>query len=264
MQIKARIRQSFGSASGSYDNVASLQKDAGKTLLQRVGRLEQYRTIADLGCGTGFLVDELVKRADCNAGQIVALDIAIPMLQTARRKLINNPQVSYLCADTEHLPLRAQSANLVLSNLAFQWCGDLGKAFCEIRRLLKPGGRFYFTIFGPSTLQELKSAWRTVDCYGHVNSFFGASELHELLQAAQFSRIELESRAVVSSYGSVWELMYELKYLGARTVVAGGAKHLTRKTAMQRMIGAYPKQNDSGMILATFEVITVSATVAAD
>jgi malonyl-CoA O-methyltransferase len=209
----------------------------------------------DLGCGTGFLINEILKQKSGTPEQIIALDIAAPMLQTIRNKLKNSHSVTYLCADAEFLPLKSQSIDLVISSLAFQWCGNLEKAFSDVKRILKPEGRFVFTTFGTSTLYELKRAWQEVDDYSHVNTFYSAAQLADFLNQAGFQQVELETRSYISTYESVWELMSELKQLGAHTVIAGCNKHFTSKTAMQRMICAYQKQDKNGLVPATFEVI---------
>jgi malonyl-CoA O-methyltransferase len=258
MSAKVKIKQSFADASASYDSVALLQRKVGSNLLQRVGVIGQHNTVVDLGCGTGFLTGELIKQAICPPEQIIALDIAFPMLQAARNKLINNHSVAYLCADAELLPFQPQSVDLVVSNLAFQWCGNLEKTFGDIKRILKPEGRFFFTTFGAHTLNELKSAWQEVDDYAHVNAFYNAAQLQNFLQQAGFHQVEVETCSYTSIYESVWELMAELKQLGAHTVIAGCNKRLTSRSAMQRMISAYQKQDENGLIPATFEVITVT------
>ncbi len=258
MLAKNKIKQSFATAAIAYDSVALLQRNVGGSLLQRIGTVGQVDTVVDLGCGTGFLTYGLLEQASQKPRHVIALDIAVPMLQTARSKLHNHHSVSYLCADAEHLPVQPQSVDLAVSNLSFQWC-NLEKAFRDTKRILKPGGRFVFTTFGASTLHELKSAWKEVDDYKHVNTFYNDAQLTDLLQAAGFQQIELDTKPYISIYESVWDLMSELKQLGAHTVMEGCNKRLTTKAKMQRMICAYQKQDDNGLVPATFEVITASA-----
>ena len=259
MLTKTKIKQSFEIASADYDSVALLQRSVGKRLLEIVGTTDHYATIVDIGCGTGFLINKLTAQQTQSSTQAIALDIALPMLKIARNKLKNNALVAFLCADAECLPLRSQSVDLLISNLAFQWCGNLEKAFGDIKRILQPEGQFAFTIFGTDTLHELKSAWQAVDGYAHVNSFYNESQLMALLQQAGFQQIKLENRTYISTYESVWDLMAELKQLGANTVIAGRNKSLTTKAKMQRMICAYQKQDKNGLVPATFEVLTVTA-----
>ena len=257
MLIKNKVKQSFAAASSAYDSVALLQQRVGATLLQRIVVDETFGTVVDLGCGTGFLLEGLIRQTACLPEQLIALDIAFPMLQMARHKLKN--KATYLCGDVDTLSFLPQSVDAVLSNLAFQWCVNLEKTFAGIKQILKPGGMFYFTIFGQQTLHELKTAWKEVDDYTHVNSFCSEALLIAYLQQGGFQQIMPETQTYVSTYKSVWDLMTELKQLGAHTVLEGSNKQLTSRAAMQGMIAAYQGQNVGGLIPATFEVITVSA-----
>ncbi|MCK9619309.1 MAG: malonyl-ACP O-methyltransferase BioC [Methylobacter sp.] len=253
---KAKIRQSFAAASVTYDGVAALQRTVGKELLDIIAAGSLTGTLLELGCGTGFLTSGLLK----SGRPIVALDIALPMLQVTRTKLAGTPHVFYVCADAEQLPLNGQIADSVFSNLALQWCTNLEAVFTDIKRVLKPGGRLVFSTFGPQTLQELKSAWAEVDGYNHVNEFYSEQQLIRFLQLAGYTEIKIETKLYISSYGSVLDLMKELKQIGAHNVIAGRNKSITTKTQMQRMIAAYQKHRSGDRIPATFEVIMVSAS----
>ncbi|ESS72314.1 malonyl-[acyl-carrier protein] O-methyltransferase BioC [Methyloglobulus morosus KoM1] len=261
MRVKTKIKQSFAMASTTYDSVALLQQKVGGQLIQRIGNVGRLDTVIDIGCGTGFVVNEILGRKHVVPEQIVALDIALPMLLLARSKLKNNNKVTFLCADAEYLPLQAQSADLVISNLAFQWCNNLEKTLADIKRILRSEGQFYFTTFGQQTLSELRYAWQEVDDYAHVNTFVSAGQLTDYLYQVGFKQVEVETCTYISTYESVWDLMAELKQWGAHTVLEGCNKQLTRKSAMQRMICAYQQQDKNGLVSATFEVITAAARV---
>jgi len=253
---KAKIRQSFAAASVTYDGVAALQRTVGKELLGIIATGSQAGTLLDLGCGTGFLTSGLLR----TAWPVIALDIALPMLQVTRTKLTGTPDVCYVCADAEQLPLAGQIVDGVYSNLALQWCVNLEAVFTDIKRVLKPGGRLVFSTFGPQTLQELKSAWAEVDDYNHVNEFYSEQQLSRFLRLAEYAEIKIETKQYISNYGSVLELMKELKQIGAHNVIAGRNKSVTTKTQMRRMIAAYEKHQSGDQIDATFEVIMVSAS----
>lgn len=253
---KAKIKQSFAAASATYDGVADLQRTVGKTLLNIAGSESVAGTLLDLGCGTGFLTSGLL----ANSTSIVALDIALPMLQVTRTKLATTQNVSYICADAEQLPLAEKIVDGVFSNLALQWCVNLGAVFADIKRVLRPDGQLVFSIFGPQTLQELKSAWAAADDYRHVNDFYSGQQLTHFLRQAGFTKIAIEIRLYNPNYDSVWALMRELKHIGAHNVMAGRNQNITTKAQMQRMIAAYEQHRVGGRVPATFEVIMVKAS----
>ena len=253
---KGKVRQAFAAASLTYDGVAGLQRVVGRALLSSIEADSLSGSVLDLGCGTGFLTREIL--AFPGDRRVLALDIALPMLQMARAKLMGSV-VGYVCADAERLPLKASSIDNVYSNLALQWCRHLMAVFTDIRRVLKPGGRLVFTTFGPQTLQELKAAWADVDQYDHVNEFYSAGELRHFLERAGFTEVRVIGKVYTSTYSSVMTLMRELKHIGAHNVTAGRNKRLTTRTQMQAMMNAYEKQGTDAWISATYEVITVLA-----
>lgn len=254
---KAKIRQSFAAASVTYDGVAELQRTVGKALLDTGDNNENPAgTLLDLGCGTGFLTARLLARTR----SIIALDIALPMLQVTRTKLADTANVGYVCADAEQLPLAGQTVEGVFSNLALQWCVNLEGVFADIKRVMKPGGRLVFSIFGPQTLQELKAAWAEADNYNHVNDFYSERQLRYFLRQAGYAEIVIETKVYISSYDSVLALMKELKHIGAHNMIAGRNKNITTRTTLQRMVAAYERHRTGGQIPATFEVIMITAS----
>jgi malonyl-CoA O-methyltransferase len=256
---KIKIQRSFANASLTYDGVAKLQRMVGKALLLLVDANKINGTLLDLGCGTGFLTGELIRHSSYE--NMIALDIAMPMLHATQNKLIDHNSINYICADAEHLPFAAESIDGIFSNLALQWCSNLEAVFTDIKRTLKPEGQLVFSTFGSQTLQELKSAWSTVDSYHHVNAFYNQAQINQHLKQAGFTNIKIKSTVFTSRYDSVWTLMKELKHLGAQHVIVGRNNKTTTKTAMQKMIAAYEKHKVSDQIPATFEVISVIAKV---
>ena len=59
-----------------------------------------------------------------------------------------------IVGDEESLPFRAESLDLVVSALAFQFTDDLPGAFAQIRRALKPDGLFLAALLGGDTLDR--------------------------------------------------------------------------------------------------------------
>lgn len=257
MQLdKAKIRQSFAAASVTYDGVAALQRTVGKALLAMADSGSLGGDVLDVGCGTGFLTSEL----QVYTQSLIALDIALPMLQVARSKLADAENVSYICADAEQLPLAGHVVDGVFSNLALQWCVNIEAVFTEMKRVLKPGGRLVFSTFGPQTLQELKAAWAAVDGFNHVNEFYSEAQLRHCLLQAGYGEITIEPRIYLPRYASVLALMQELKHIGAHNVMAGRNKNITTKAHMRQMMTAYERHRNGGFIPATFEVFMVRAS----
>lgn len=254
---KRKVRQSFAAAAAGYDKLASLQRQVGWDLLRRFPLSGQEQVILDLGCGTGFLTRQLA--ADSSGQQLLALDIALPMLAASRR---NYPAMSaqYVCGDAEKLPFADNSIDRIYSNLALQWTQDLSATLAAFQRVLKNRGSLVFATFGPQTLVELKAAWAAVDDYAHVNEFHAGAEIALFLQQAGFGGINVTSALYRSEYPDVENLMRELKGIGAHNVNRRRNPRPTTKTQLQQMINHYARQGAG--IVASYEIIFVQAETA--
>ncbi|OUR87377.1 malonyl-[acyl-carrier protein] O-methyltransferase BioC [Gammaproteobacteria bacterium 42_54_T18] len=257
---KHAIAKSFGNAAKSYDNVAGLQQRVGNVLLGFVRdsmSRESAPKVLDLGCGTGYVMSQLVDDSEL----MFALDIAEGMLGVAKFGMSENGKanksIHYICADAEAIPLKENSVDLVVSNFAIQWCPDRQVLLEEIARVLVPGGRFVFSMPGADTLHELKTSWQQADpSHTHVNQF---CEMDELATDVQHSPLQIEvlqSQVEIMRYNKLQELTHELKALGAHNVTDGRARQLTGKNTLKRLVSAYDEFRDiEGMLPATWNVI---------
>ncbi|MDD2761575.1 MAG: malonyl-ACP O-methyltransferase BioC [Methylomonas sp.] len=253
---KGKIRRAFAAAASGYDGAAALQRKVGLELLRRFPLGRKSGRVLDVGCGTGFLTCLLDTAL---AGQqLIALDLALPMLQTSRSKQ-PDMEAYYLCADAEKLPLARSCVSQIYSNLALQWTQDLATTFSGFKQVLEPGGVLVFATFGPATLCELKSAWAAVDSYTHVNTFHSVAAIDALLSAAGFRDIRVSSLMYRWSYPTVLDLMRELKDMGAHNVNSGRKPKPTTKAQLQQMMIHYREQMPGLDIVASYEIIFVKA-----
>ncbi len=93
--------------------------------------------VLDLGAGTGDLSRELRRGG---ARLVAGADFAGPMLRRARAKL--GPETAdWLQADALQLPFADESFDAVASAFVLRNLVDLPRAFAEMLRVLRPGGR---------------------------------------------------------------------------------------------------------------------------
>src|SRR5262249_54052774 len=160
----------------TYDAAAGLQAQVAHELLTRLQAFGlQPRVVLDLGSGTGRTTRELKRRFP--RATVIALDLAPGMLREAQRHQLRWPRFARVCGDAQRVALKGECVDLVFSSLMLQWCEPLDAAFGEVRRVLRSGGFFAFSTFGPATLSELRSAWAQADGHNHVNHFI---DMHDV------------------------------------------------------------------------------------
>lgn len=251
---KRLARRSFSRSATTYDQTAVLQRQVGGELVER---LELFRIrpkrILDLGCGTGRVTEALLRRYP--KAQVIALDIALPMVRhTARRGgWLRRPRA--VCADGERLPFRDDGFDLIVSNLMLQWCTDLEQTFQGLFQVLRPGGLFLFATFGPDTLKELRVSWAAADRHPHVHEFPDMHDVGDALVRSRFVNPVLDVDRMTLTYPDVRALMRDLKQIGAHNAAQGRSRGLTGKGRLRTMIQAYEQYRREGLLPASYEVV---------
>ena len=251
-----QVRRAFGRAARTYSQHAALQREVEDRLLER---LEYYSgqpaRVLDIGCGPGRGSEALRKRFA--SAQVIALDVALPMLRMIKRGWLH--PLARICADARALPLADASIDVLFSNLCIQWIDDLPTLFGEFRRVLKPGGYLALSTFGMDTLHELRSAWTAADQAPHVSAFAHIAQVGDALMAAGFRDPVLDVEHFTLTYADAGELMRELKSLGATNADVRRQRGLTGRTRYRRAIEAYEQFRRDGVLPATYEVISAHA-----
>jgi arsenite methyltransferase len=105
--------------------------------------LQKGETVVDLGSGAGIDVFLSAKRVS-NEGKVIGIDMTDEMLERARRNANEGgyTNVEFRKGDIEEtIPVDENSVDVVISNCVINLAIDKVKAFKEIHRILKNGGR---------------------------------------------------------------------------------------------------------------------------
>jgi len=251
---KMKVAKSFSKAANTYDTMAQLQRDVGDQLFDQYlvpsAIAGDVQTIVDLGCGTGWFTERL--QAKFSGRNIIGLDLAEGMLRYAREHKAS--QAHWLCGDAESLPLCSNSVDLMFSSLAIQWCENTVALFSEIKRVLRPGGKFYFSTLGPKTLYELRSAWHGVDGDVHVNRFYPEETICASVASANLELIDWSCEKRVLHYSELKHLTNELKGIGAHNVNQGKPTGLTGRQRLRGVREGYEQFRTESGLPASYEV----------
>ncbi len=253
-----QVRRNFGRAAQTYEQHDVLQREVQQLLLERLDfyTAEPQRVI-DVGAGTGR-GSALLKKRYARA-EVLALDLALPMLRAARQHSSWLKPFSRVCAEATALPLADHSVDVLHSNLCFQWIDDLPALFGECVRILRPGGLLLFSTFGPDTLKELRAAWAGADQQPHVSRFLDMHDVGDALLAAGLRDPVLDVCRYTLTYSEPRKLLEELQGLGATNADSTRGRGLTGKSHYRRMLQAYEAMRVDGRIPATWEVVTAHA-----
>jgi ubiquinone/menaquinone biosynthesis C-methylase UbiE len=139
--------------------------------------------VLDLGSGAGndcFVARALVGET----GKVTGLDMTEQMVAKARENCgkLNFENVEFVLGDIEKMPFDDGLFDVVISNCVLNLVPDKSKAFSEIYRVLKPGGRFCVSdvvIRGNLSEKIRKDAEMYAGCIS------GASEMNDYLKVAE-------------------------------------------------------------------------------
>ncbi|HET8900036.1 MAG TPA: malonyl-ACP O-methyltransferase BioC [Rhodanobacteraceae bacterium] len=253
-----QVRRAFGRAAARYEQFDVLQREVQSALLERLGfYLETPARVLDLGAGTGR-GSALLKQRWPKA-EVIALDVALPMLRQAKRHSSWRRPLLRVCAEATRLPLPDRCIDVLHSNLCIQWCDDLPALFAEFMRVLKPGGFMAVTSFGPDTLRELRAAWADSDQQPHVGRFLDMHDVGDAILAAGLRDPVLDVERYTLTYAEPRGLLDDLKGLGATNADSARQRGLTGKTRYRQMLDSYEKLRIDGRIPATWEVVSAHA-----
>jgi malonyl-CoA O-methyltransferase len=160
-----------------------------------------------------------------------------------------------VCADIQKLPFADNSVDLIFSSLAMQWCESLEQTFKEFQRVLRPGGFVLFSTFGPDTLTELRQSWAAVDEREHVHNFIDMHIVGDAMIQAGLAEPVMDVENLTLTYQNVYDLMRELKGIGAHNVAHGRPRGLTGRQRLQAFEQAYEKFRHDGLVPASYEVV---------
>ncbi|MEM0466287.1 MAG: class I SAM-dependent methyltransferase [Candidatus Thermoplasmatota archaeon] len=158
-------------------------------------------TIVDLGTGPGLLGPAIFKKIP--QAKVVGVDPLQHMLVLAQHTNKLFSSFFPLLGKAEHLPLKTQSVDLVISRFSLPYWEHQQECFREIYRVLKPGGSIVFEVLNKDFSSVrlwfvrfhmmLRGASSMVIRY-HLDAYKQAhtmDDIKKLLQPASFRNIQI-------------------------------------------------------------------------
>lgn len=187
------LAQAFGY---SDDELASIPDEANLGVScgnpTAMASLRAGEVVVDLGSGGGLDVFLAAQKVG-SGGRAIGIDMTPQMVELAKRNLSESSfdNVEFHLAEIEAMPLESNSVDCVISNCVLNLVVDKRKAFSEIYRVLKPGGRLAVSdIALLKTLPpELERSVRALT--GCIAGAILISTYRDMLEDAGFSSVEI-------------------------------------------------------------------------
>ena len=199
----------------AYDRISRMPQFSvlRHNFVRELKRHNPSGTLADVGCGPGYLLQLIAK--EIPQLDLIGVDISEEMLRKAAINLSTLSQykrVQFKQGDIQKLPLEDDSMDFVVSTLSLHHWSDPKSAFHEIHRVLKheaqfllfdlrrdPQRWFFWLVcfaqkvmlraFGAEAIRRLNEPT------GSVLSSYTPSEVETLLEATPFTRWKTKASA---------------------------------------------------------------------
>ena len=102
-----------------------------------------YESLLDVGCGTGFLIELLIKQ---RPARYYGADLSDEMIRVAKGKAI--PGAEFVAGSADKLPYPDESFDIVTCSQSFHHYPYPEKAMLEAKRVLKSGGLYILSDTG--------------------------------------------------------------------------------------------------------------------
>ncbi|HKE00119.1 MAG TPA: methyltransferase domain-containing protein, partial [Planctomycetota bacterium] len=114
----------------------------------RRGDLKTGERVLDLGTGSGAVAVEVARRVG-PSGSVTALDLSPEMLEVARQRIARDrlANVELHEGRAEAIPAGDAAFDVVLASLSLMFTIDRATVARELRRVLRPGGRFVAAVW---------------------------------------------------------------------------------------------------------------------
>lgn len=127
-----------------YDRARRLPEESARLWLEKLSPHAPHgpgAAIVDVGCGTGRFAVALAEHFEV---KVYGVDPSAKMLSVAAERAARShaaPRVHLVRGTAERVPLRDGAAGLALLSMVYHHIRDKDGACCELRRVLREGGR---------------------------------------------------------------------------------------------------------------------------
>ncbi len=180
--LAARQRDSrsfFAGAARDWDRIRADYFGTQFSAAGLLALLDSSLVVADLGCGTGSLLEQVSP----HVAKVIGIDNSDDMLAAARLRVERLDNVELKQGDLTALPLADGVADASVCILSLSYVLEPGQALREMRRILKPNGRAVIVDVLPHSRDDFRRQM------GQTRMGFDEAELSAALRDAGFPAV---------------------------------------------------------------------------
>ncbi|MBI9065381.1 MAG: malonyl-ACP O-methyltransferase BioC [Marinilabiliaceae bacterium] len=211
---KSLVKRRFHCASKTYDVHATVQKEMAEALVQMAAwHMAPYQErMLELGCGTGLLTQEILKRF--SAEKLLTNDLVEEMAGKVEPIVLASDVAShqFIGGDAEQLVF-PEPQQVIWSGATIQWIEELKPFFAKLSDLLMDEGYVVLSSFGPDNYSEIKTiTGKGIDYKTMQQVIESASDEFQLVASKEWHRqLWLESPM---------DVLKHMRYTGVNGVAA--------------------------------------------
>ncbi len=191
-------------ASNAYDVFAAETNERLIDIFVRLSGLKRGSRIADLGCGSGVFSNALRQRGYDYTG----VDLSPAFIRLAREK---HPGIEFIEGDVEQLPFPDAGFDGALLAGVVHHLPDPTRCAKEVRRILKPGGKF--VAFDPNRMNPFIYLYRD-----RASPFYSALGVTENERPVLAGEVAETFRAAGFRVGTEFHSGLKYRYTASPTV----------------------------------------------
>ncbi len=147
-------REYFDSVAGEWDTMQrSFFSEKVREKAFAVANVEEDRLAADIGAGTGFITEGLIRRGV----RVIAVDQSRNMIEELRKKVSKATKIDFRVGSVEKLPIADETVDYAFANMVLHHVSSPQDAIREMTRILKSGGKIIITDLDEHNFEFLKT-----------------------------------------------------------------------------------------------------------
>ncbi|WP_407568899.1 class I SAM-dependent methyltransferase [Deinococcus altitudinis] len=262
LPTKAQVSAAQLAAQAYHGYMVPAMFDPWAGVLLAHTNLQAGEAVLDVACGTGVVTRQAARQVGAS-GQVSALDLNPAMLEVARSvSPTEGAAVTWVQGSAQSLPFPDGSFDVALCQHGLPFFPDRVGALCEMRRVLKPGGRLMVTVWqslerAPMFMALNAAALRLVGLPVYSAPFVLGEPgvLGRLLAEAGFGRVHVSEQTCEIRFATPENFVARNLQASAAAIPVLSAMGETERAdlarRMQDDMGAMLSENVQGGMLVT-------------